>query len=296
MSAAVERGRKPVHSWEKLVCICILMVVFGLTYRDMQNTVPSLNLPWNNDEPYPDHTWIARTFKKIPLKYLEDILTRSAYLCLKESGWKKEGLLLLASDSTGIETDRYDYEVRPIKKNKKFEIIRVKQYLKWHVIAVLDHLVILNVRTTNKNTHDSPVLRTMLNRLKKYGINLAGSIFNADSGYDGENNYKSIFMMNMFPNIKQRINARNKGKNRKYRKKASEIFNISLYHYRGLIEGIFGAEETEHHHQLYCRFRLKNNQKRFGLIMGIGWNMGVLNRLQCANRLEIKMTQYAISN
>jgi hypothetical protein len=150
------RGRKPVHSWEKLVvCICILMVVFGLTYRDMQNAVPSLNLPWNNDEPYPDHTWIARTFKKIPLKYLEDILTRSAYLCLKESEWKKEeGLLLLASDSTGIETDRYDYEVRPVKKNKKFELIRVKQYLKWHVIAVLDHLVILNVRTTtNKNTH-----------------------------------------------------------------------------------------------------------------------------------------------
>jgi len=179
-----------------------------------------LNLPCNNDEPYPDHTWIARTFKKIPLKYLEDILTRSAYLCLQESEWKKKGLLL-ASDSTGIETDRYDYEVRPVKKNKKFELIRLKQYLKWHVIAVLDHLVIMNVRTTNKNTHDSPVLRTILNRLKKYGINLAGSIFNADSGYDGENNYKLIFMMNMFSNIRQRINARSKGKNRKYRKKAS---------------------------------------------------------------------------
>ena len=82
-AVAAERS-KPVHSWEKLVCIYILMVVFGLTYRDMQNIVPSLNLPWNNDEPYPDHTWIARTFKKIPLKYLEDILTRSAYLCLKE--------------------------------------------------------------------------------------------------------------------------------------------------------------------------------------------------------------------
>ena len=91
-SSSNRRGRKPVHSWEKLVCICILMVVFGLTYRDMQNTVPSLNLPWNNDdEPYPDHTWIARTFKKIPLKYLEDILTMSAYMCLKESaGCKKE--------------------------------------------------------------------------------------------------------------------------------------------------------------------------------------------------------------
>ena len=135
--------------------------------------------------------------------------------------------MLLASDSTGIETDRYDYEVRPVKKTKKFELIRVKQYLKWHVIAVLEHLVILNVRTTNKNTHDSRY-STMLNRLKKYGINLAGSIFNADSGYDGENNYKSIFMMNMFPNIKQRINARNKGKNMKYRKKASETFPITI--------------------------------------------------------------------
>ncbi len=54
-----------------------------------------------------------------------------------------------------------------------------------------------------------------------------------------------------------------KGKNRK--KKAAKIFNASIYHYRGLIEGIFGAEEIKHH-QSYCRFRLKNNQKRFGLI------------------------------
>jgi hypothetical protein len=78
----------------------------------------------------------------------------------------------------------------------------------------------------------------MLNRLKKYGINLAGSIFNADSSYDGEKQLQvNLYMMNMFPNIRQRINAnRNKGRNRKYRKKASEIFNISLYHYRGLIE------------------------------------------------------------
>ena len=34
-------------------------------------------------------------------------------MCLKESEWKKEdGLLLLVLDSTGIETDRYDYEER----------------------------------------------------------------------------------------------------------------------------------------------------------------------------------------
>ena len=40
-------------------------------------------------------------------------------MCLKESaGCKKEGLLLLASDSTGIETDRYDYVVWQVKNKK----------------------------------------------------------------------------------------------------------------------------------------------------------------------------------
>jgi hypothetical protein len=37
----------------------------------------------------------------------------------------------------------------------------------------------------------------------------------------------------VLPNIKQRTNAK-KGKNRK---KAAKIFNASIYHYRGLIEG-----------------------------------------------------------
>ncbi|MEM3157761.1 MAG: hypothetical protein QXN83_03365, partial [Nitrososphaerales archaeon] len=128
-------GRKPVHSWEKMVCICILMVIFNLPYRDMQNEVPSLKLPWN--EPYPDHTWIAKTFKKIPLEYLEGILQKAAIMCIKESGWKNG---MLGTDSTGVETDIYDKKVKPVKrkKGKGFEKVRIKRFLKWHVIAILD--------------------------------------------------------------------------------------------------------------------------------------------------------------
>jgi hypothetical protein len=66
----------------------------------------------------------------------------------------------------------------------------------------------LSARLISKKTHDSPVLRTMLNRLKKCGVDLAGSIFNADRGYDGNKNFQSVFDMNMLPNIKQRKNAR----------------------------------------------------------------------------------------
>ncbi len=90
----------------------------------------------------------------------------------------------------------------------------------------------------------------MLNRLKKYRLDFAGSTFNGNRAYDGNKNFQSVFNMNMLPNIKQRKNSKNKNsssKKNKYRKKAGKIFNASIYRYRGLIEGIFGAEETKHH-------------------------------------------------
>ena len=66
------RGRKPVHSREKLVCICLLMIVMGYTFRDMQNQVPKLSLPW--DEPYPDHSTIHRAYQNLPVDYLDALL------------------------------------------------------------------------------------------------------------------------------------------------------------------------------------------------------------------------------
>jgi hypothetical protein len=88
---------------------------------------------------------------------------------------------ILASDSTGIETDRYSYEIRPVKSKRKFAKIMVKQYLTWHVTAaILDHLIILNTCVTSKKTHDSPVRRAKFNMLKKCGVDLAGSVFNAE--------------------------------------------------------------------------------------------------------------------
>ncbi len=281
------KGKKPVHSWEKMVCICILTVIFGLSYRKMQNEVPYLNLPWN--EPYPDHTWIAKTFRKIPLQYLEGILQRTALMCMQESNWKKG---MLAADSTGVETDIYDEKIRPVKKEKKFEKVRVKRFLKWHILAVLDCMVILATRITSGNAHDSPAFRIMLKDVKRI-FSLHGSIMNADGAYDAEPNFESLYGMDIHPNIKQREGSVNKIL--RYRKKASEEFNVDVYHYRGLIEGIFGAEEKAGH-QLHCRFMWKQNQIRFGISKAIGWNLQVLNRLQCAKKVGIEVTPYAIAN
>lgn len=281
------RGRKPVHSWEKMVCICILMVIFNKTYRDMQNEVPSLKLPWN--EPYPDHSWIAKSFKKIPLQYLESILQKTAMICIRESKWEKG---MFGADSTGVETDVYDKKVRPNKKEKKFEKTRVKRFLKWHIVAILDYLIILTCNITSSRTHDSPVLRRMMRSVKKV-FDLHGSTMNADGAYDGEPNYELLYSMHIHPNIRQREGSVNKIL--RYRKKASEEFDLDVYHYRGLIEGIFGAEEKANH-KLHCRYMIKKNQKRFGVIKAIGWNVLTLNRLQCANRMGIQLLPYAIAN
>jgi len=201
---------------------------------------------------------------------------------------------MIGADSTGVETDIYDKKVKPVKRKneKKFEEIRVKRFLKWHIIAILDYLVILASSITSSRRHDSPVLRKMLKQVKNV-FDLHGSTMNADGAYDGEPNYELLCEMNIHPNIRQREGSVNKIL--RYRKKASKEFDADVYHYRGLIEGIFGAEEKADH-QLHCRYFIKQNQKRFGIIRSIGWNVRVLNRLECANKLRISVLPYAIAN
>src|SRR5207249_5272710 len=125
------------------------MIVMGYPCRDMQNYVPKLSLPW--DEPYPDHSTIHRAYQEMPQEYLDTLLERTARLCMEESGWSKG---LLASDSSGVETDRYEEVVRPNKKERRFEKegrfekVRRLFYLKYHIVAILDHLIILRARVT----------------------------------------------------------------------------------------------------------------------------------------------------
>ncbi len=129
-------SRKPIHSWET----CLHLYIDGCFRFNVQRysecRVRSLNLPWN--EPYPDHKWISRTFKKIPWIYFERVLTWSAYLCSKESGCRKG---IIASNSRGVETDGYNYEIRLLKSKMKFEKLCVKQYLKWHVMSQLSLII-----------------------------------------------------------------------------------------------------------------------------------------------------------
>lgn len=277
------RGKRPIHSWEKLVCVCLIMVVMGYTFRDMQNLVPKLDLPWRG-EPYPDHTTIWKAYSSIPEDYLDETLDRSAQLCIRESGWSRG---LLASDSSGVETDRYHTVIRPNRKKKTFEEVREKTFLKYHIIAILDHLIILRARVTDGRAADSPTLRRMLRGFVK----LPGSVFNADRGFDAEANFRRLYQLLMLPNIKQRLmlgEAKRAHKKLVWRSKAASEFDLELYHYRGMVEAIFGAEESDGHN-LYTRFRKEENRRKWGAILATGWNLKVLNRLRCTRSLGMEV-------
>ena len=278
------RGPKRKHSRQKMDCVCILMIILGLTTREIENLIPYLRLPW--DEPTPDHTTISRHLGTVPLPWLHRLVAILARMCLDEIGWT-DGIV--AADSTGVETDTYRKLAKKDKNTHETVVKRIKKYLKWHVLSVLECKAILTCVTTPSNVGDSPTFRKMLDKVRDMGIHLKGSACCADKAYDSDKNCRMVFEMGMTPQIPQRDGATNADK--PHRKKAAKLFDQGTYRYRGLIEGIFGATEVAGH-RLHCRFRKIGNQRRFGLILAIGWNIDVLNRLQCATACNIRVKSY----
>ena len=92
----------------------------------------------------------------------------------------------------------------------------------------------------------------------------------------------------MHPNIKQKANAKNRGK--PYRRRAAGEFDPDLYKRRGMVEAIFGAAAETADHRLYCRYRTTETQARFGPAPAICMNVETLNRIRCAVDLGHPLT------
>ena len=269
-------GRKPVHDHNKLACICILMVCLNYTYRDMQSMVPKLDLPWN--EPFPDHTTISKFMQKIPTAWLEKMIIMTAQCCIK--GYDPS-LLVLAADSTGVATDRHEKKSPKKSKNRhKSGTKPQKKYLKWHVASACKSYWRAVSPPTKWQTR--LYFHRCCRELKRLGLRfLDDSIWTRDTT---RITTAGSSESEMTPNIKQKDDAARTSK--EFRKKASEIFDANLYKKSGIIEGIFGAEETKGH-RLLCRFRKTSTRRRFGLCKAIGWNLEVLNRIECAAKIGI---------
>ena len=129
---------------------------------------------------------------------------------------------IVAPDSTGVKTDRYQTVELKMQKTRKLII------LKWHVTAILDYNIILTAQITAGNVNDSRIGGSMLERLPR----MEGSVFDADRGYDSNRNCMRAYQKGMKPNIKQRETG---GVNRglRFRRKAALEFDVEIYHFRG---------------------------------------------------------------
>ena len=273
------RGCPPVHSKDKLDFACLLMIARQETCRSMESDMRDMRTPWDN-EPVPDHTTPVRHLQTIPKDWLDRILAEAARRCIIAAG-RATGPL--GADSSGVETTRYEAVTRPNKKEMDFVETLQKQYLKYHITAILGLQIILTAFTTASNVNDTTMLPVMLDMMRRQWLDLSGYSFDGDKGYDSDENCEMLFEMGFIPNIKQRKDAVNRGK--LSRSKAARLFNQDEYRNRGMIEGVFGAEETKRH-QLHCRFIREDNRLRFAKIRAIAWNIKVINRFECASKLR----------
>lgn len=270
------RGKPPTHSWEKMVFLLTFMVYLDCPLRVMESLAFTLKLPWH--EPIPDHTTLHRAMKSLPKDYLEKLLAETVRSCIRTAEWKREEGLL-ASDSTGVETDRYERAEIACRRRRR------KRYLTLHVIAILDLMVIAAVQVTSSRTRDSPTFRRMIRQMKRTGIavEVFGGVFNADKAYDSDENCRLVYGLDSQPNIKQReTHGKNRGK--RFRRRAAEEFNPQIYRFRGLVEGIFGASEVSMH-GIHTRFRLRQTRQTWGLLFAVGRNVETLIRLESAQSL-----------
>ena len=90
---------------------------------------------------------------------------------------------------------------------------------------------------------------------------LEGRSVLADGGYDSDSNDRAAFDLGMHPDIKQKANAKNRGK--PYRRRAAREFDSGRYERRGTIKAVLGAAEIADH-RLYCRYKKPETQARFG--------------------------------
>ena len=278
------RGRPPTHSIKKMDFICVLTVAFHKTYRDMESWLYVLKIPWN--EPVPDHTTMAKHFQTIPADWLDSILAETARRCMAEADWIAGSI---GADSSGVETTRYEQVTRPSIKKRDFVENPRKIYMKYHIVAALGLQTIMASETTPSNVNDSTMLPVMPDAMEQQDLDPGQSALNADRGYDSDRNCGKVLGMGMIPSIKQRKDAVNRGK--PSRRKAARLFDQDEYRKRGMIEGVFGAEETKRH-QLHCRFIREDNRLRFARIRAIAWNIKVINRFECASKLRIPIPTY----
>lgn len=210
-----------------------------------------------------DHSWHCRTLQHIPTEYIDKAI---ALVDEKTAALVKGLKTAFMSDSTGISTDRKHTVVIKDKPTRK--TIVDKQHIIARYIPAKSIVSIVRSKPTHERRNDSPVLREQLD------FQGNGEDFFADAGYDGKPNRQHAKQHGFNPIIKYRQREQTKWeKPKQLTAKESKKYK----RHRGLIETVFGGNETEYGNK--TSFRLKEQRYKDNKLLSLIHNIKSYLRL-----------------
>lgn len=221
-----KRGRKPKLERDCYAAICILLVYFDLSLRDMEGEIPLLT-----NETL-DHSTIEWWFEKLDEEYIKKA-AKFLHRKIKKMFKKAEYI----TDSTKITTTRYAKILH--KGQETIELICLKLHLIIMYFATAGILSIESLSVTHGDAHDSPVYREELVPQAKFQ---KGKRMHGDKAFFAEENIleseKQGIKTNFVPkdNIKHGLILK---------RAIKEYDNEARKQFRGMIEGLFGGTTTE---------------------------------------------------
>lgn len=265
-----KRGRLPKFRPELYAAMGIFRKYFGSSLRAAEGETPLLiGLRM-------DHATIWWGLQRMPIVYFERALELLYELIAKL--FKCE---IFITDSTGVETDRYQERRRALKTCPE------REFVKLHVLEGYSReaglVPIVAARVTQGQAHDSPQFKCLLKKFRGGGEPLLG-----DSAYDAAKNFELAKRHGFEPVIK----LKNIGLKGLLRRQAARDFdrNRELYRMRGVGEAPFGGFAVRYESRTRCR--LLKTRAIDSLLMAIAHNLRTYARARAMKRMKIFICRF----
>jgi hypothetical protein len=259
------RGRPPQKSAHEYAAICIVMVCFDLTYREVESFAPGFAGKTI------DHSMVGWALKRMSLSYLGLVLG----LTRKRLRGELEFDFYFV-DSTGISTPRKVTRVEAMRRVRRREVYKVLVLAGYSGRA--GALVVVSSRVTKSNASDCAEFPGLMRGIQGRGEPMLG-----DSAFDALRNYECAERRGFIPVFRPREGSFRGLRRREILKRFRR--NRRLYRRRGIGEALFGGIENRYGARTRCR-RVKT-KRAWVLLALIAHNLRTLMRIEAMRQLGI---------
>ena len=259
------RGRPPEKSAHEYAAICIVMVCFDLTYREVEAFAPGFA-----GKPI-DHSMVGWALRRMGLNYLRLVLGLTRKRLRGELEFE-----FYFVDATGISTPRKIVRIREMRRVREHEVYKL------HALAGYSSrtsaLVVVSARVTRANASAGAEFQRLVHGIRGNGEPLLG-----DSAFDTLRNYECAERRGFIPLFRPRKGWFRGLRRREILKRFDR--NRKLYRRRGIGEALFAGLENRYGARTRCRRR--KTKHAWVLLALIAHNLRTLMRVRAMKQLGI---------